>query len=195
MTDAEFAFHAWVDESMHVIDDDGLYILAAVVCDPATCDPARVMLRSLLDAGQSKLHWGAESPERKKKIVRIVAQIDMAAIVIVGTPLAKKKQERARAVCMESLVVQLAAMEVTHVLLEERTPSLNLADSRLVDAIRGKKLIPTRMRIDTGRPSAEPMLWLPDVVAGAVGADRVRGNPGYLDVIRPMVTMLDIPLR
>lgn len=39
------------------------------------------------------------------------------------------------------------------------------------------------------------MLWIPDIVAGATGADRVRGDPQYLDLIRSTVTQLDIPLR
>ncbi len=180
---------------MHVDGDNGLYILAAVVCDAGSCDPIRDALRELLDEGQPKLHWGAESPERKDKIMGAVAQIDMAAVVVIGAPLAKKKQERARAVCMETLLVHLAAMDVTHVLLEARTPSLNDRDMKLIDAIRGKKLIPSGLRIDVGQPSTEPMLWIPDIVAGATGADRVRGNPGYLDLIRPTVTQLDIPLR
>lgn len=33
-------------------------------------------------------------------------------------------------------------MDVTHVLLEERTSSLNDRDMKLIEAIRGKKLIP-----------------------------------------------------
>ena len=180
---------------MHVDGDAGLYILAAVVCDAAGCDPIRDTMRSLLDDQQPKLHWNAESPERREKIIGAVAQIDMVAVVVIGSPLAKKKQERARAVCMEALVLHLAGMDVTHVLLEERTPSLNARDLRLIDSIRGKKLIPTQMRINVGRPSVEPMLWVPDIVAGAVGADRVRGNPQYLDLIRTAVTELDVPMR
>lgn len=151
----------------------------------------------MLDQDQPKLHWGTEIPERREgsSVIRVVAEVDMAAVVVIGTPLAKKKQERARAVCMETLVVHLAAMDVTHVLVEERTPSLNDQDRKLIDAIRGKKLIPAEMRIDVGQPSVEPMLWMPEIVAGAAGADRVRGNPQYLDLIRSMVTQLDIPLR
>jgi len=190
-----YALHSWVDESMHVDGDNGLYILAAVVCDVGSCDPIRDALRELLDEGQPKLHWGAESLERKEKIIRAAAQIDMAAVVVIGAPLAKKKQERARAVCMETLLVHLAAMDVTHVLLEERTSSLNDRDMKLIDSIRGKKLIPNELRIDVGRPSVEPMLWIPDIVAGAAGADRVRGDPQYLDLIHSTVTQLDIPLR
>ncbi|MGI8415960.1 MAG: hypothetical protein ACR2P2_07050 [Nakamurella sp.] len=193
--DSGYALHSWVDESMHVDGDNGLYLLAAVVCAADGCDPIRDVLRELLDQDQPKLHWGTESPERRDKIIRVVAEVDMAAVVVIGAPLTKKKQERARAVCMETLVVHLAAMDVTHVLLEQRTPSLNDRDMKLIDAIRGKKLIPREMRIDVGQPSTEPMLWMPDIVAGAAGADRVHGNPQYLDLIRATVTQLDISLR
>lgn len=178
---------------MHV--SDGLYIMAAAVCDSGGCEPVRVLLRSLLDAEQPRLHWGTESPPRRMKIMEAIARIDMAAVVVIGTPLAKKKQERARAVCMESLVVHLAEMGVTRVVLEERHPSLNDRDRRLIDSLRGKKLMPSHMWIDIERPSTEPMLWIADVVAGAVGAARVRGQAEYLDLIRGTVTELDIPLR
>lgn len=134
-------------------------------------------------------------PRAEGKIVGTVAQIDIAAVVVIGTPMAKKNQERARAVCMESMVVALTAMGVEQVLLEERTPSLNERDQLLIRSIRGKKLIPKAMRIEVGQPSAEPMLWVPDIVAGAVGADRVHDLPQYLDAIRPMVEVLDVPLR
>jgi len=37
--DGEFSLHAWVDGSMRIGGtQDGLYVLAAVVCDPARCD-------------------------------------------------------------------------------------------------------------------------------------------------------------
>jgi hypothetical protein len=85
-------------------------------------------------------------------------------------------------------------MDVEHVLLEERTESLNVKDRAQIIAIRGKKLIPKDMRIDIGKPSTEPMLRVADVVAGAVGADRVHGRPQYLAAIGP-VEILDIPLR
>lgn len=94
-----------------------------------------------------------------------------------------------------ALTVLLADMGVSRVFLEERHPSLNERDKRLIDAIRGKKLIPAELRIDIQRPSEEPMLWMPDIVAGAVGADRVRRDPQYLDAIRSMVEEHDIPLR
>lgn len=189
----EFALHAWVDESMHV--EAGLYLLAAAVCDPAACGPVRESLLSLREPGEPKLHWGRESPERRTAIIDVVAGFDMAAIVVVGAPMDRKRQERARAVCMESLAMYLDAMDVTQVFLEEREASLNARDQRLVQAIRGKKLIRSTLRIDVAKPSVEPMLWLPDIIAGAVGQRHVRDVEQYAEPLRPMITELAVPLR
>lgn len=193
MTEPEFALHAWVDESMHV--DHGIYLLVAVVCDPTGCDPYRDTLRSLLDTSQPKLHWGQESPDRRTKIIETVSGFDMTSVVVIGTPMHKRKQERARAVCMESLTIHLAEQGVTQIYLEERESSLNTRDHRVIESIRGKKLIPTELRVDVERPSIEPMLWLPDIVAGAVGQERVRGVSDYVDPLRSIITELNIPLR
>jgi len=39
----------------------------------------------------------------------------------------------------------------------------------MVAALRGSRTVPSNIRIDFERPVAEPMLWIPDAVAGAVG--------------------------
>lgn len=165
-----------------------------MVCDPFTCDGIRQTLRSLRDEHQPRLHWGTESPDRREKIAATVTDIDMAAVVVIGIPLAKAKQERARRICMETLMPYLAAMGVDHVSLEARTPSLNDRDLKQVQAMRGKQLIPTALRINIAQPSTEPMLWIADIIAGVVGAAR-KGNPQYLALMRQTVTELTIPLR
>ena len=107
----------------------------------------------------------------------------MAATVVIGTPLAKKKQERARRKCLEALLPHLEQMGVTQIVMERRTPSLVGADRRMVIAIRGKRLIGGGLRVETAQPKEEPMLWLPDTVAGAFGAARDAGQPEYLALI------------
>jgi hypothetical protein len=191
MSDSEFSLHAWLDESMHV--QAGLYLLAAAVTE-ADCEPIRDTLRSLLEDGQDRLHWGPESPARRAKISATVGTINMAAVVVIGMPMPKRNQERARAICIESMMVYLHTYGVGNVLFEQRDQALNERDQRIVKSIRGKNLVPPEMRVNWGRPLEEPMLWLPDVIAGAAGADRVRGIPGYLEAIGG-VEVLDIPLR
>jgi len=108
--------HAFVDENMRLApDSQGTYLLAAVVCDPVACDPVREMLRSLRYRRQPRLHWHAEEDPRKTKIAESIGALSLPATVVVGMPLAKSKQERARAKCMEALLAELEAQGVTRV--------------------------------------------------------------------------------
>jgi hypothetical protein len=61
-------------------------------------------------------------------------------------------------------------------------------DLRLVKALRGKRSISSSIRVEFARPKDEPMLWIPDAVAGAVngarsGAASVLDDMGQVDVI------------
>jgi hypothetical protein len=163
-------------------DNQGTYLLAAVVCDSAACQPVREMLRSLRYRRQPRLHWNAEEGPRRMKIAESIGALSLPATVVVGMPLAKSKQERARAKCMEALLPELEAQKVGQVWLEARTPSLIQRDMRLVDGFRSQRLITPAIRVDTALPSEEPMLWLPDAVAGAVSASR-DGQLEYLALI------------
>jgi hypothetical protein len=175
--------HAWVDESMRQSRDprEGAYILASVVCDPLVCEPVRDLLRSLRYQKTRRIHWRDEEPPRKTKIAVAIGGIDLAAVVVVAMPLGRQ-QERARARCAETLLPTLQGMGVSQVVMETRTPSLIQRDRKMIDAIRSKRLITPALRVETARPSEEPMLWLPDCIAGAVGAARA-GNSEWLDVI------------
>jgi hypothetical protein len=177
-----------------LLRDRGTYILAGVVCDPTGCDPVRDALRALLQGKQRRLHWRDETGPRRTKIASTISVIDMAAVVVVGVPMAKRQQERARRICMETLLPALEDLGVSRVALEARTQSLIGKDREQVANMVGKKLITPALRVGIARPREEPMLWLPDAVAGAVGADRL-GNPEWLDIIRHTVTELEVPIR
>lgn len=99
-----------------------------------------------------------------------------------------RRQERARAFCAERLLYELDRLGVVQVWFEARHPALNQRDLRLVKALRGKQSISASIRVEFARPKDEPMLWIPDAVAGAVngarsGATSVLGSMGRIDVI------------
>jgi hypothetical protein len=164
-------------------DDQGAYLLVAVVVEAARIDEVRQILRSLLYQRQERLHWRDEEAPRRSKIAETIGGLDLAATVVIGTPLAKSKRERARRKCLETLLPSLEAMGVTRVVMEERTPTLVAADRKMLTAVRGKRLITKALRVETARPKEEPMLWLPDSVAGAFGAARDRGQSEWLALI------------
>lgn len=182
---------AYVDESMRQTpDNDGAYLLAAVVCDAVVRDPVREMLRSLRYQREPRLHWRTEEAPRKTKIAEEIGALALPSTVVIGTPLANSKQERARGKCMEALLPHLEGEGVSQVFLEARTPTLVTRDMRMVDACRSKGLITPGIRVDIAQPSEEPLLWLPDAVAGAVGAAR-DGQPEYLALIGE-VTIIEV---
>ncbi|MGW2091841.1 hypothetical protein [Promicromonospora sukumoe] len=89
-----------------------------------------------------------------------------------GAPIDPKRQERARRQCMERLVFEMGTLAVSQVWLESRTQSLNERDRRMFAALHAKHAMPTDLHIDFALPTGEPMLWVADAVAGAVGQAR-----------------------
>ncbi|MFD2797173.1 hypothetical protein ACFS27_26685 [Promicromonospora vindobonensis] len=186
----DFRLHAWVDESMRAAqnDTDGIYLMAAAIADPSACDEVRDGLRAVTEKKAERLHWRHETPERQAKIAATIGNHDVVNLVVVGTPLDARRQERARRICTERLLYELDALGVAHVWLEARHPALNERDLRLVKALRGKRSISSSIRVDFARPKDEPMLWIPDAVAGAVngalsGAASVLADMGIIDLI------------
>lgn len=185
--------HAWVDESMRVIGDEGDYILAAGVGDPRALDPTRDALRALLKGRQARLHWHTENDRRRIALAAAVGRFDLASIVVVGTPMMRSKQERARRKCLERLLHELDQLGVERVYTEARTPRLNSRDQRMIDVLRIRGVIGPSIRVETGRPTEEPMLWVPDIVAGVVAASRV-GDNGLLAHLGHALTEIQVAL-
>ncbi|MFD7310186.1 hypothetical protein [Promicromonospora sp. NPDC059942] len=195
MLDADdFRLHAWVDESMRAARDgaDGIYLMAAAVADPTACDDVRDNLRAMTEKKAERLHWRHETPERQAKIAAVIGNHDIVNLVVVGMPLDARRQERARAICAERLLYELDDLGVAHVWLETRHQALNQRDLRLVKALRGKRSISSSIRVEFARPKDEPMLWIPDAVAGAVNGAR----SGAADVLDDMgrISIIDIAL-
>lgn len=170
-----------------------MYLLGAVIADPQSCEEARQELRGILPKGARKLHWHQMQPRDKTRATEVVTTIDAAHLVVVATPLDHRKQERARAACMERLLWQLSELSVSQVFVEQRTQSLNERDMKLVRHLRGKRSIPSSLRVDVQQPSIEPMLWVPDQVLGAMG-DAATDERTWLERYGTSIQRIEIGL-
>lgn len=72
--------------------------------------------------------------------------------------------------------------------------TLNRKDLKLVDALRAEGTMARALRVDFGLPSVEPMLWVPDAIAGAVSAARKGVEVTHRNKLGGMVTEYDIVL-
>ena len=190
------ALTAWVDESI-VADRDGLdgsYTMAAAVADPTACQAVQDELRALTIGRAGRLHWANESAKRRDAITALIASVDLAAIVVVGSPMRGSKQERARRCCLERLLHELAVFGVGDVWLESRSSVPDQRDIRLVDSARRKGLVPGSLVVGFARPKDDPMLWIPDAIAGAVTAANL-GEPRWVLAFTEILTRYDIEVR
>ncbi|GAA2204378.1 hypothetical protein GCM10009850_003280 [Nonomuraea monospora] len=158
-------FSAYVDESMVLARS--VYLLAAVLVAPHQADRYRTELRALLLRRQPRLHWRDENDKRRTQLVEAVAALRPSGIVVAGSGLDPKRQERARRKCMQCLLWELGDHHVVDVVFERRDRELDQRDHELAVALKGRHSIPPRLQLSWCDPKSEPLLWLPDIIAGA----------------------------
>ncbi|MDQ2710038.1 MAG: hypothetical protein M3Z25_21530 [Actinomycetota bacterium] len=87
---------AYVDESYREHEAGGFYVLAAAVFTD-NADPAREAMLVLRGARRvSKVHWNEMDDRDRKLAVTAVAGLSGAHVVAVGSPVPRRRQERAR---------------------------------------------------------------------------------------------------
>ncbi len=86
--------------------------------------PTRELMRHLLGSRRTnKLHWHEMDRLQQKDAAYRVAGIEGFHIVAVGTPVPRRRQERARAARLTALVGELHGFGVQHLLIEARSPT------------------------------------------------------------------------
>ncbi|TQM01716.1 DUF3800 domain-containing protein [Pseudonocardia kunmingensis] len=186
------SWSAYVDESEPDprSGGSGVYVLAAARIEHADRDAARAALTGLRLRGQRKLHWHEESDQRRKDLVAAVAALPALHLVVVLVD-AAASSERRRRKCLTRLLGELDRDGVAEVCLESREAKQNRRDRQLLDVLRSQRSLGPGLRMQHQPGPVEPLLWVPDIVAGSIGALR-RGDPGYHDRLAGMLTVITI---
>lgn len=183
---------AYVDESLRAIPQRaGYYVLAAAVMPRSACTELRAEVAALARSPGHRFHWRLEDAPDRRKAVDLIAGLDMLHLVVVGTRLDPRRQERGRRLCLARLLQELDGAGVGQVWLEARSPILNRRDIDAVDGFRSQRLIDHALRVDHLYPSNEPLLWVPDAVAG-VCRMAVEGESSYSVVLEKTLSMIEI---
>ena len=185
---------AWGDESIRTVGvDRPSYLLGAVVCDSSATDTYREQLRHLR-RGKSKLHWRDLGAKGRTQAIDVIANLNAYHVVVVAAPVDLRRQERARALCLERLAWELDSDGVELLTLEARPPNLMRRDRQLVDVLRTRQALPTGLRVQHGFPSEEPMLWIADQVLGALGESLAGGDGRWFEQLRSSTVLRQIDL-
>jgi hypothetical protein len=184
---------AFADESFREDPTKGVYVLAATVLEHEAHEGARELMRRLLGSRRTgKLRWHEMDRLQRKDAAHRVADIEGVHVVAVGTPVPRRRQERARAACLTTLVGALHGLGVQHLLIEARSAELNLRDVATVQGTRFNLPKGSHFRVDHIPGSDEPLLWVADVVAGAVRAS-LQGSSAQVELLGERVHVLNVP--
>ena len=184
---------AFADESFREDSTQGCYVLAASVLDHSAQEPAREVMRRLLGSRRTaKLHWHEMDRLQQKNAAHHVASITGLHVVALGTPVPRRRQERARAACLTALVSALHGFGVRHLLMEARAPELNRRDIATVQGARFALPPGSNFWVDHVSGSAEPLLWVADIVAGTVRASH-QDSSVQLELLGEHVHLVRVP--
>jgi hypothetical protein len=150
------------------------------------------MRRLLGSRRTNKLHWHEMDRLQQKDAAYSVAGIVGFHVVTVGAPVPRRRQERARAAYLAALVSELHGRGVEHLLIEARAAKLNRRDVTTVQDARFALPQGSNFRVDHLAGSAEPLLWIADIVAGAVRSSH-QGGPASLELLGERVYILEVP--
>jgi hypothetical protein len=153
--------HAFVDESQR-----GPYLVVAAVLIPRDLVQVRGALRGMLLPGQRRLHFSSERPQRRRVLLGQMSDLPIQAWVYA----AEGKERVARARALESLLADLGSAGARRLVIECREPSQDAADRRLIAQAIRAGIAPAGLSYDHLRAHEEPVLWVADAVAWAVGA-------------------------
>jgi hypothetical protein len=185
-------WHAYVDESLSDgrLDPD-TYMLAAAVGDADGLGQARELMRDLLQAGQRKLHWRDESDKRRFLVIAAVARAPLEYLVVVYKGRRGESLGRRRGQCLKRLCFELDQSGVTRMVLESRGTKDDQRDRKTIDAFRASKTVSGALRMEHASGPAEPLLWLPDAVCGAMTRART-GEPAFTTPLKSKLTVIGV---
>lgn len=182
---------AWGDESIRFLQPDApAYLLGASIVEPTDADLVRDALRALHRSGR-KLHWHDLDRGRRRAVSDVVIRARAVHVVVVARRIDLRRQERARARCLERLGWELGRIGVRRLTLESRAAALDARDRRTVDASRIRGAFPPGLRVEHGAPEADALLWLPDQVLGIVG--RALTADGDTAALTLVVEVVELP--
>jgi hypothetical protein len=165
----------FIDESIH--RGESVYILACVTLDDFRAETLRTEIRrELLLPGQIRFHWRSENAERRTLALELLAEAHDTAYAYVCSRLQECGDRRARALCFKQLMWDARVEHISGLTFESRQSHNDQIDRATIIGLQRSRIGSPSLFYDFKTPVDEPLLWLPDVMAGAIAASRTGNN-------------------
>ncbi len=176
---------AFLDES--TFDDQrGLhYVVAAAVVldavdlDDDVCTQLRASAATVIGGRQRPFRWSKEGAEKKAALVEVICD-HAVCIAAVSAPGESYHQRQSRSRCLVRLSSELAKEGATQLVIESRLGQ-DVDDEESIREARSSGILPPTFSDPVFGDKSEPLLWLPDAVAGAVRQAEAGKEPRWLN--------------
>lgn len=183
---------AVVDESSPANAAGGV---AYVVSVSAVFSPteARIALAELFPPDRTRpFHWAKEGPRARERMIEIAGEIGVTSVAFFAH-VGRSKQITVRSEILERAALHVAGEGVDHLIVEasDRRTVRRDQDTTL-DTFHDRDGVPFDF---DWRSKSEPLLWIADAIAGAVGEYLVDKERRWFDelVQRRVVSLLQHP--
>ena len=152
-------------------------MLGAVILPAANKTKVRRALRRIPPRGRRRLHWHHEDDRERIATLQLIMDQGTGLLAYRWSPAPTRTHETIRGHLLTELAADLAARDVIDLVIESRQEHNDARDRNVLAQAQSKNRAPSNMNYDHQNPSDEPLLWLPDALAGAVLSQTRRDGP------------------
>jgi hypothetical protein len=172
---------SFVDESFRQQSSAmGIYLFAAVTIASEDEDDIRTRLRRALPGRLPRFHWRDDRNEVRERALEVMRSTRLQGLTVYRLSVPRSSDERARQHALWNLVAEMRDRHVHDLVFEARERSQNQKDEKTLHQITKAGIAGPTFRYAFSRPLDEPLLWLPDYLAGACGTFLCDGNDRYV---------------
>jgi hypothetical protein len=180
VTEHPVPVRAFIDESFRGTGDGrGIYLFAVVELTPEAESELRTELRRALPGRMRRFHWRDDSAAVRDRAAGVLASATAASYVLYRCEVDRRRQEQARQHALWNLVAGMRDRGTEEAVFEAREQRQNDKDQETLQAIAKARVGGSEFRFTFGRPLDEPLLWLPDTLAGMAGTTLVADGPHW----------------
>ena len=165
--------------------------MAAVIVPDQHHADVRDELRRHVAPGQHRWHFRDERNAARHRFIAKMAELaalDIESVTITCSAPTQRKVEQARVRAVWGQLAALKESQVRTLVIESRQDHNDRKDRREIMGAQRAGVASRSLTYCHARPKDEPLLWLPDALAGAIGMS-------IADNDHQLITMLPEPLR
>jgi len=188
---------ALIDESLALRPNGYQYVIASAIVvsapsiDHVDIESLREAVRQLVAARSRPFRWKHEGVIKKGEMIDLIVNEQLFVTASISKPRKAHHDRLSRAECLTNVCAQLAIEGIEELVIESRGVQ-DTDDISTIQAAKKSGSLPESFPEPDFRGKSEPLLWIPDAVAGAIREAETAKNRTWLERLTGPSLVIDI---